>query len=254
MKVLTRISFLVPLMAWFGLESCVTDNPAAYTGILGETRPPPIDPTSSGGVGGTTSNTVTTGAVSTTSVAGAAGASAGAGGEASESTTTDGGTGTPFECVKDVDERYAPRCCEYETLLGEEAKKGNQCTNGVDPSPCYRECGPASSGWKEEKCQAGVYAEENCVFPPEVDYSCYAIPEEIDEALCGLEGAEEAPQATNPCEAPECTLCNVEGRYLDTAGDSKEGWCVCRPADENGIRTWTCASDTAWPCPLGLGC
>jgi hypothetical protein len=50
-----------------------------------------------------------------------------------------------------------------------------------------------------------------------------------------------------------CTPCNFEGYYEDTAGGEKEGFCVCE-AEEMGMRLWTCASGTAWPCPNAQGC
>jgi hypothetical protein len=61
------------------------------------------------------------------------------------------------------------------------------------------------------------------------------------------------------CDVPPCTLCNslqgaVGGQYLDSSGAGKVGWCVCNPPNANGQRTWSCAADTAWPCPLGAGC
>ena len=46
----------------------------------------------------------------------------------------------------------------------------------------------------------------------------------------------------------------VGGNYLDSGGAPKVGWCTCQEPNTQGVRTWTCASDTAWPCPLGSGC
>ena len=63
-----------------------------------------------------------------------------------------------------------------------------------------------------------------------------------------------APQASQPCDVKECTLCNVGGNYLDSTGASKVGYCVCPPAGGSGTRKWSCASATAWPCPSGQGC
>ena len=253
MTALKRLSFFVPLTAWLCVQSCVTDNPAAYRGILGETRQPPSETSEATSTGGTQGGTVGSATTSgTTGTAGQAGASAGGAAGADTSganSSTDGGE--PSACVKPVDERYAPRCCESLTEYDEEIKKGTQCSAN-DVQLCYRECGPASIGWKEERCVATVYTEENCVFPPEVDYSCYKIPEEIDTASCGIVDA--PPRATDECDAPECTLCNLDGIYVDTGDAAKDGWCVCRPPDENGLRTWTCASTTAWPCPLNKGC
>ena len=62
------------------------------------------------------------------------------------------------------------------------------------------------------------------------------------------------PQATMPCEVAMCVLCNVGGNYLDSGGASKAGYCVCPMAGAAGSRKWSCASTTAWPCPLGQGC
>jgi hypothetical protein len=148
------------------------------------------------------------------------------------------------------DSPYWPPCDLGTALNGEEIKKGTQCT-AEDVQLCYRPCGPAQVGWKTETCQAGVYAESDCGFPEEEDYSCYALPKEIDTSTCP-QG--EPPRATDECDVPECFPCNYNDQYFDTAGNLKEGYCVCRPPDEDGIRAWTCASVTAWPCPFSRGC
>jgi len=44
------------------------------------------------------------------------------------------------------------------------------------------------------------------------------------------------------------------GQYLDSSGAVKIGYCVCTQPNAAGVRTWSCASDTAWPCPLANGC
>ena len=119
-----------------------------------------------------------------------------------------------------------------------------------DVQLCYRTCGPGSSGWKTEECVAGFYAEGDCAFPADGDYSCYKIPDVIDAAVCPTE----TPQATMACDVPECTLCNLDNQYLDSGGAVKTGYCVCNPPNADGERVWTCASDTAWPCPAGNGC
>ena len=143
-----------------------------------------------------------------------------------------------------------PPCYLAPTLAGEEILKGTPCTS-ADIKLCYRSCGPNQAGWKTETCTAGVYAEGDCRFPADGDYACYKIPDVIDEAACGVTAP---PAATDPCEAPPCTTCNVDGFYTDTAGDAKEGFCICRDPDEMGVRRWTCASATAWPCPVSRGC
>ena len=94
-----------------------------------------------------------------------------------------------------------------------------------------------------------------CAFDPARDYSCYKLSGTANAACVpGL-----TPQASQPCDAAACTVCNgmqglPGGAYLDAAGAAKVGYCVCQPLNAAGVRTWSCASDTAWPCPLGSGC
>jgi hypothetical protein len=172
---------------------------------------------------------------------------------ASDDDSMDPGTGgqgpAPLSTV-DPSSPYYPPCSLGTTVSGEEIKKGTFCTSG-DPELCYRECGPLQIGWKSETCLAGVYAEGDCTFPEDGDYSCFAIPDAIDTAVCPTDSP---PKSLDECDIPECTLCNLNGQYFDTASNAKEGYCVCREPDENGVRTWTCASTTAWPCPFSRGC
>lgn len=159
--------------------------------------------------------------------------------------TTAGTTGNP-----PIDPNFSPACFLTLTQAGEEIMKGTPCTP-EDPQLCYRPCGPHQVGWKTETCLAGVYAEGDCTFPADKDYSCYRIPDEIDEAACGLSSP---PAATEECSAPPCMSCNFGGFYKDTGSDVKEGYCICRDPDPDGVRRWTCASVTAWPCPFSRGC
>ena len=94
-----------------------------------------------------------------------------------------------------------------------------------------------------------------CLFDPARDYSCYKIPTTTN-AVCP---SQVTPQAAGPCDVPPCTLCNslqgvVGGAYLDSTGALKVGWCACKLPSATGTRVWSCANDTAWPCPLGSGC
>jgi hypothetical protein len=109
---------------------------------------------------------------------------------------------------------------------------------------------------KSETCTtAGTYAEmSGCTFNPAMDYSCYKLPTAANTACPAG-----PPQATTACDVPYCTLCNslqgvVGGTYSDSSGAGKTGWCVCREPNAAGMRVWSCASDTAWPCPLSQGC
>ena len=122
---------------------------------------------------------------------------------------------------------------------------------------CYKACGVEAIGVKSETCtSSGTYVEmSGCLFDPARDYSCYKIPTTAN-AVCA---AGVAPQASQVCDVPYCTLCNslqgmYGGGYSDSTGAPKVGWCVCKQPDASGTRTWSCASDTAWPCPLGSGC
>ena len=141
-----------------------------------------------------------------------------------------------------------PPCDLTRTATGEEIKKGTACTD-ADPTLCWRGCGPQSAGWKSETCSGGSYIEGDCQFPPEDDYSCFAIPD-MQSADCPTE----TPQATLECDVPECTTCNVDNQYLTSSGEAKVGYCICQAPSADGSRAWSCASGTAWPCPLGQGC
>ena len=148
------------------------------------------------------------------------------------------------------DVNFTPKCDLAPTAAGEEIKKGVACTE-ADPACCWRSCGPQSIGWKTEECVASVYAEGDCQFPPDADYSCYAIPAAIDTTVCPQDTP---PQASMDCDVPECTVCNLDDTYFDSGGSSKTGYCVCQAPNSDGKRTWSCGSSSAWPCPLGQGC
>jgi hypothetical protein len=133
--------------------------------------------------------------------------------------------------------------------------KGGVCVP-TDVQFCYKPCGPEKLGVKSETCTtAGVYAEmSGCSYDPSLDYSCFAIAAQADPACPAA-----PPQAATPCDVPVCTVCNSfqgvsGGGYVDASGAAKVGFCVCQPPDATGTRTWSCASDTQWPCPMGAGC
>ena len=133
--------------------------------------------------------------------------------------------------------------------------KGGVCTP-TDVPLCYKTCGPEKTGVKSETCStAGVYTEmSGCAFDPANDYSCYSIPA-VANPICPAGSL----QAATACEVPPCSLCNSNqglpgGQYLDSAGAPKIGYCVCQAPNSAGVRTWSCASDTQWPCPAGAGC
>jgi hypothetical protein len=251
MQIGKSLSLLLPLAAWLGAQGC-TDNPAAYDGILGPTRESPEGSASAGGTGGSGAGGSATGGSATGGTQSTAGGEGGMGdGGVAGTSGTGGSAGTVVNPPPHPD--FMPPCFQFTTTAGEEILKGTPCTSD-DPQQCYRPCGPAQVGWKLEECRAGVYAEEDCSFPLDGDYSCYRLPddpEDIDETACQVTAP---PAATDECAAPACMACNFEGFYEDTGGDAKEGYCVCRDPDEMGVRRWTCASTTAWPCPTNNGC
>jgi hypothetical protein len=127
--------------------------------------------------------------------------------------------------------------------------KGGTCTP-TDLQFCFKPCGPDNSGLKSETCTtAGVYAEmSGCTFDPARDYSCYKLPP-VASSACQM-----TPQNNAACTFDPCVLCNSQGglpngTYMDSAGAVKMGYCVCASTGK-----WSCASDTAWPCPGNVGC
>jgi hypothetical protein len=143
---------------------------------------------------------------------------------------------------------FSPLCSDVPATAAGAPSKGVACT-ASDAQVCYKTCGPQSVGFKSETCTNGAYVEQSGCSFPDGDYACYKIPTTVD-ASCPTE----VPQATMPCEVAMCTPCNVGGNYLDSSGASKMGYCVCPMAGDSGSRKWSCASATAWPCPLGKGC
>jgi hypothetical protein len=204
-------------------------------------------PATTEGTGGVTSTGGTTPTTTTppTSTGGTTtDPSTGTGGTTTPETTGTGGTPTSAA-------DFQPLCSGLLTAAGAAPTKNGICVDG-DPTLCYKTCGPQSIGFKSETCTAGVYVEQSgCSFPLGVDYSCYKIPAAID-ASCPTDAA---PQASTPCTVNTCTLCNLNGGYLDSSGAAKTGYCVCPPPSATtGTSKWSCASSTAWPCPAGQGC
>ena len=88
-----------------------------------------------------------------------------------------------------------------------------------------------------------------CVIAMTGNYGCYKIPAVLDPSC-----PSSAPQASQECGVAACTPCNAGGIYFDSSGNQKTGYCVCPELNDGGTRRWSCASATAWPCPLGQGC
>ncbi len=232
---ITRVSLialptlLAGLLAFAG---CSSDNDPSVSDSSDSGADSTSEATSSKGSGGTSSST-------TSSATSGGGSSSDT--NATDTSSTDGSTtGTLGD----------PPCDLSTTVAGDEIKKGVACTDD-DPALCWRTCGPTSVGWKSEECQAGVYAEGDCLFPDDgTTYECFKIADPVS-ADCPTD---ETPQATMDCDVPTCTPCNLDNQYLDSSGNAKVGYCVCQEPNSEGTRTWTCASATAWPCPAGAGC
>ena len=135
--------------------------------------------------------------------------------------------------------------------------KGGACTP-TDQQFCYKTCGPEKTGVKTETCTtAGTYAEmSGCSFEPSQGFLLLQDP---DRGQHGVPGGRDAPgldglrrPALRALQQPR----RRRRRQLPRLGRRAQGRLVHLPGAERGtgLRTWTCASDTAWPCPLGAGC
>lgn len=145
---------------------------------------------------------------------------------------------------------FSPLCSAVPvTAAGAAPTKGGACTP-TDSQLCYKTCGPQSVGYKSETCVAGVYQEQSgCSFPADADYSCFKIPATQD-AACPTTTI----TASTACTVSACTTCtDATNHYYDSQMNLKTGYCVC-PMSATGMSKWSCASDTAWPCPTGKGC
>jgi hypothetical protein len=193
-----------------------------------------------GGSGGATMGSGGSGGA-TTGSGGSGGATTGSGGAGGGGTAGSGGSGGGGT--------FSPLCSAVpRTQAGEEPTKGGACV-AADPQLCYKTCGPQSIGFKSETCTGGVYVEQSGCSFPDADYACYKIPATISTTCPAA-----VPQASQNCEVAECTPCNFGGLYADSGGAQKEGYCICPKASSAGTRKWSCASSTAWPCPMGKGC
>jgi hypothetical protein len=204
----------------FVLQACGGGNMPAISGSAGS---------SGTGTAGSTGSGGSTGEAGSSGVGG----TTGTGGSAAGGTT--GAFGEPA-CLSTV-------------------SKGASCTP-TDQQFCYKTCGPERTGVKTEMCtSAGIYAEmSGCSFDNSKDYSCYKIP-----SAANTQCPAGTPMGSAACDVPHCVLCNslqglTGGQYSDSTGAPKVGWCTCQEPNSAGLRTWTCASDTAWPCPFGAGC
>ena len=244
MTVICRVSLLALSTMFVITAGCSSENPPATNNAGNGGQPGGNGGASGAGAGGSASGSDGSGGTGTVG-------SAGTGGASGTGTTGTGGGGSGGASGAGGSGEFSPPCDLTRTMAGAEIAKGVACV-AADPQLCYKTCGPQSSGWKSETCTGGVYAEGDCQFPASGDYSCFKIPTTL-HASCPTDPAM-TPQASQPCDVPECNACNTGGNYKTSSGEVKVGWCVCQPPNSSGKRSWTCASGTAWPCPLGQGC
>lgn len=234
---MTRISTLAIsalVTAVLGGLGCSSSNPPATQSSVGGSASDATGGAESMATGGDTSMGAQGGS---SSVDGAGGST--------DTGATGGTTGAP-------DTSQFQPLCNLPTVAGPTPAKGGLCAP-ADQQLCYKTCGPQSIGFKSETCDGVSYVEQSgCSFPvgPTYDYSCFKIPTTIDSS-CPTDAA---PQASQPCTVATCTLCNLNGQYLDSGGNPKTGYCVCPAPGTSGTSKWSCASTTAWPCPAGAGC
>ncbi|MEO6603211.1 MAG: hypothetical protein ABIQ16_25225, partial [Polyangiaceae bacterium] len=188
--------------------------------------------------------------------AGAPSMSAGAGGaaETGGATAAAGAGGAPAAAGAGgapATGMYTPLCSAVPvTAAGVAPTKAGACT-ATDTQLCFKSCGPQGVGFKSETCTADVYQEQSgCSFPDDADYSCFKIPTTQD-ATCPTTTI----TANTVCTTTACSACSdATGHYYDTSNNMKVGYCVCPAPGASGMSKWSCASDTAWPCPTGKGC
>jgi hypothetical protein len=178
----------------------------------------------------------------------------GSGGGTAGTTGAAGASGTDAGMI-------VPSCAGLTTVAGPEPIRGCECM-AADPQVCYAPCGPEGLGVHSVVCWDGRYVERFvCGFDPAKDYSCYRIPIAAANRTCPTDtsGAYLTPQDSTACTVDQCVVCNSygglpSGLYIDRGGATMGGYCVCQRQDSAGSRSWSCASDWAWPCPESSGC
>ena len=239
-------AFLLGFAALCTFAACSSDNEPATPASAGSHNASAGAPAATAGAPAT-GNAGAPAMAGAPATAGAPAASGGApatsGGAPATAGAPTGGGGAPASGA------FSPLCTGLTTAAGPAPTKAGACT-AADPQVCYKGCGPQNSGFKSETCTAGAYAEQSgCTFPPEGDYSCFKIPATVD-AACPTTTI----TASTPCTVAACTACtDATKHYYDSQMNLKVGYCVC-PASTTGTSKWSCASDTAWPCPTGKGC
>ena len=179
--------------------------------------------------------------------------------DGSAGTTGDAGTADASVTTDaDASTVLGPACAGLRTGNGVQPMRACGC-GPTDPQLCYQRCGPEDLGAKLVTCTAGVYAQAPvCVFDPAGDYACYRVPTEGPNPSCPINasGINVLPQDRATCAVDHCVICNSfgglpSGEYLYDRGATRVGYCVCRPPDSTGHRSWSCADDSDWPCASG---
>jgi hypothetical protein len=121
------------------------------------------------------------------------------------------------------------------------------CISGTDQD-CATQCGPGKIGSKTCSCALNAWKCPACTFPAGADYSCYKLP--ALPAVPPLCDATTPPTAGASCTATACSPCGsaTEKAYVDLAGVTRSGYCVCTS------NRWNCTLTKEWPCPGNPGC
>jgi hypothetical protein len=131
----------------------------------------------------------------------------------------------------------------YAAACASTVRNKGACMTATDVQ-CANTCGPNKSGYKNCDCFSDVWDCPRCEYVPG-DYSCYRLPDPTE--ACPPESNDSGttlPQVGTACTRPACSPCGSATivSYLDSAGSSKAGFCVC-----GNDQKWTCASATEWP-------
>ena len=99
--------------------------------------------------------------------------------------------------------------------------------------PCANRCGPNQTGLRACTCGPDVPAMTacgRCLFPPNVDTSCYRLPPSPPACPASAIGPELLIKTNDACDEAPCTTCGSAGAgvpsYIDAAGTAKVGFCT----------------------------
>jgi len=115
---------------------------------------------------------------------------------------------------------------------------------------CYKTCGPINVGSSRRPAPV-AYLEGECVFPAGVNYGCFQVPGAIQRRarLRPRSIISRALCRSVPCRAAACGAKCAECCRLSGLERRRQGRLLRLYRGATGGGKWSCASDTAWPCP-----